>query len=87
MYHNKTTLSAGIPQPEIYDKKPDETGAYYSPMQKYLWDIRHGVSDIRKWCDVETLALMDKEHEAIIELGTKTDAWNMARRNLIKQQA
>ncbi|KAI7875413.1 pseudouridine synthase, partial [Lichtheimia hyalospora FSU 10163] len=71
----------GIPPPVIYDKKPDETGAFYSPMQKYLWDIRHGLSDIRKWCDVETLALMDKEHEAMIELGAKTDAWNMARRN------
>ncbi|KAJ8652255.1 hypothetical protein O0I10_012111 [Lichtheimia ornata] len=76
----------GIPQPVIYDKKPDETGAFYSPMQKYLWDIRHGLSDIRKWCDVEALALMDKEHEAIVELGTKTDAWNMARRDIIKQQ-
>lgn len=29
---------------------------------------------------------MDKEHEAIVELGTKTDAWNMARRDIIKQQ-
>ncbi|KAI9310663.1 pseudouridine synthase [Dichotomocladium elegans] len=75
----------GIPPPVTYEKTADDTGAYYSPMQKYLWDVRRGLADLMKWCDAEALAIMDREAVALVTLGSKLDTWNMERRQIVKQ--
>ncbi|KAI9491688.1 hypothetical protein BDB00DRAFT_874069 [Zychaea mexicana] len=75
----------GIPSPVEYRKEADNTGAYYSPMQKYLWDVRHSLDDLIKWCDAKLLEHMDDKAEQIIQLGAKTDEWNLERRRLVRE--
>lgn len=68
-----------------YVNKPDDTGAYYSPMQKYLWEVRHGLANLITWCDEQSLEHVDLEAEVTAALGAKIDEWNMERRRLIKE--
>ncbi|KAI9250205.1 hypothetical protein BDA99DRAFT_213868 [Phascolomyces articulosus] len=74
----------GIPAPVEYKKEADDTGAFYSPMQRYLWDVRQSLSDLLKWCDAKLLGNMDEKTEAIIQYGAKVDEWNLERRRLVR---
>lgn len=68
-----------------YEKKADDTGAYYSPMQRYLWEVRNQLSKLVEWCDDRVLENMDKEAEETIAFGAKTDEWNLERRRIVKE--
>jgi hypothetical protein len=74
-----------IESPTEYKNEADDTGAYYSPLQKYLWDVRKKIAELTTWCDMESLVLLDKETETQITLGTKIDEYNMERRRIVKE--
>lgn len=71
----------GFPSPTEYKDEKDNTGAHYSPMQKYLWDVRHKIAELILWCDTEVIHLMDRETELQIETGKKLDEYNLSRRD------
>lgn len=75
----------GFESPSEYVNEPDNTGAYYSPMQKYLWDVRHRLSALVDWCDKEAIILLENETEIQIELGAKVDEYNFERRRILKE--
>ena len=75
----------GFKSPTEYVNEADNTGAYYSPMQKYLWDVRRRLSELVLWCDNEALAQLTDETEIQIELGSKIDEYNFERRRIIKE--
>ena len=68
-----------------YKKEADDTGVFYSPMQRYLWDVRQSLTDLLKWCDARLLENMDIKTEAIIQYGSKVDEWNLERRRLVRE--
>ncbi|CAO3628051.1 unnamed protein product [Cunninghamella echinulata] len=72
-----------IPAPEEYRNDADDTGAYYSPMQKYLWDVRKRLKYLLEWCDERVLVLMEEKAQKNIIFGKKWDEWNMERRRLV----
>ncbi|SAL99275.1 hypothetical protein [Absidia glauca] len=72
-----------IEAPQDYKNEADDTGAYYSPMQRYLWDVRKRLTSLVDWCDNKVLELMEHESQQYIALGEKVDEWNMERRRLI----
>ncbi|KAI8343719.1 hypothetical protein BC941DRAFT_509128 [Chlamydoabsidia padenii] len=72
-----------IEAPQDYKNEADDTGAYYSPMQRYLWDVRKRLSSLVDWCDNKVLELMEHESRQYIALGEKVDEWNLERRRLI----
>ncbi|KAI8146213.1 pseudouridine synthase [Fennellomyces sp. T-0311] len=74
-----------IQSPVEYNKKPDDTGTYYSPMQRYLWDVRQSLKDLMHWCDMRLLDHMDDEAEGIVALGAKIDEYNLERRRLVRE--
>ncbi|KAI8091446.1 uncharacterized protein B0P05DRAFT_527547 [Gilbertella persicaria] len=76
----------GFASPTEYVNEADNTGAYYSPMQKYLWDVRKKIADLILWCDEEAISLLDKETELQIELGQYTDEYNLRRRDALKNE-
>ncbi|KAI8376417.1 uncharacterized protein BYT42DRAFT_574518 [Radiomyces spectabilis] len=76
-----------IQPPEKYVNEADNTGAYYSPMQRYLWDIRRKLDELLAWCDHQVILHMEVESRDTIVLGEKTDQWNMERRRLAKEQS
>ncbi|KAI9258271.1 pseudouridine synthase [Sporodiniella umbellata] len=70
-----------IPSPTEYKDEKDDTGAQYSPMQKYLWEVRQRIAELIVWCDEEVVHLMDQETALQIEVGQKLDAYNLSRRD------
>ena len=68
-----------------YKKEADDPGVFYSPMQRYLWDVRQSLTDLLKWCDARLLENMDIKTEAIIQYGSKVDEWNLERRRLVRE--
>ncbi|KAF7722061.1 hypothetical protein EC973_003743 [Apophysomyces ossiformis] len=74
-----------IAPPEKYVDEADDTGAYYSPMQRYLWDVRRRLEELMKWCADKVQANMETNIQKKIELGYKIDEWNVERRRLAKQ--
>lgn len=77
----------GFKSPTEYVNEPDETGAYYSPMQKYLWDVRKRLTELVNWCDEEDIVLLTRETDIQIELGAKIDQYNMERRRNLKERS
>jgi hypothetical protein len=75
----------GFKSPTEYVNEPDNTGAYYSPMQKYLWDVRKRLEELITWCDQEAIVLLERETDIQIELGAKIDEYNMERRRVFKE--
>ncbi|KAK4520732.1 uncharacterized protein ATC70_006611 [Mucor velutinosus] len=75
----------GFKSPTEYVNEADNTGAYYSPMQKYLWDVRRRLTELIAWCDNEALVHLTQETEIQIELGAKIDEYNFERRRIIKE--
>jgi hypothetical protein len=75
----------GFESPSEYVNEADNTGAYYSPMQKYLWDVRRRLSELVDWCDKEAIVLLEAETEIQIELGSKVDEYNFERRRILKE--
>lgn len=75
----------GLQQPTDYTNEADDTGAYYSPMQKYLWDVRARLAELIAWCSAEDLKMLDEETEIQISLGAKIDEYNFERRRIIKE--
>ncbi|KAI7905294.1 uncharacterized protein BX663DRAFT_502378 [Cokeromyces recurvatus] len=75
----------GFQSPTEYKNEADNTGAYYSPMQKYLWDVRHKLAELIIWCDNEALSLLEDETQIQIELGSKIDEYNTERRKILKE--
>ncbi|KAG1415058.1 hypothetical protein G6F58_006661 [Rhizopus delemar] len=71
----------GFPSPTEYKNEKDDTGAYYSPMQKYLWDVRQKISELILWCDEEVIHLLNEETEIQIKTGQKLDEYNLSRRD------
>ncbi|KAI8349229.1 hypothetical protein EDC96DRAFT_520369 [Choanephora cucurbitarum] len=74
----------GFSSPTEYVNEADNTGAYYSPMQKYLWDVRKKLAELIIWCDHEVISLLEKETQLQIELGKHTDNYNYERRDALK---
>ncbi|KAI8371108.1 hypothetical protein BD560DRAFT_396133 [Blakeslea trispora] len=74
----------GFTSPTEYVNEADNTGAYYSPMQKYLWDVRKKLSELIDWCDNEVISLLEKETQLQVELGKHTDNYNYERRDAVK---
>ncbi|ORZ19464.1 hypothetical protein BCR42DRAFT_218409 [Absidia repens] len=72
-----------VEAPQEYKDEADDTGAHYSPMQRYLWDVRKRLTSLLEWCDNKVLELMEHESQQFIALGEKVDQWNMERRRLI----
>ncbi|KAI8088638.1 pseudouridine synthase [Halteromyces radiatus] len=72
-----------VEPPQEYKNEADDTGAYYSPMQRYLWDVRKRLTTLLEWCDNKVLDLMDHESKQLVALGEKVDQWNMERRRLV----
>lgn len=75
----------GFKSPTDYVNEADETGAYYSPMQKYLWDVRHRMAELIAWCQEEAIVLLEAETQIQIELGKKVDEYNLERRRILKE--
>jgi hypothetical protein len=75
----------GFESPSEYVNEADNTGAYYSPMQKYLWDVRRRLSELVDWCDKEAIVSLEDETEIQIELGSKVDEYNFERRRILKE--
>lgn len=75
----------GFKSPTEYVNEADNTGAYYSPMQKYLWDVRRRLTELIAWCDNEALIHLTQETELQVELGAKIDEYNFERRRIIKE--
>lgn len=75
----------GFASPTEYTNEADNTGAYYSPMQKYLWDVRTRLAELIAWCSEQDLKLLDEETEIQINLGAKIDEYNFERRRIIKE--
>ncbi|KAI8646563.1 hypothetical protein BD408DRAFT_409875 [Parasitella parasitica] len=75
----------GFNSPTEYVNEADNTGAYYSPMQKYLWDVRRRLAELILWCDSEALVQLAEETEIQIELGSKIDEYDFERRRIIKE--
>lgn len=48
----------GFKSPTEYVNEADDTGAYYSPMQKYLWDVRRRMTELISWCQEEATTLL-----------------------------
>ncbi|KAG0172267.1 hypothetical protein DFQ28_006740 [Apophysomyces sp. BC1034] len=74
-----------IAPPEKFVSGSDDTGVYYSPMQKYLWDVRHRLEELTKWCEDKVQSNMEIETQKKIELGYKTDEYNLERRRSAKE--
>lgn len=77
----------GFKSPTEYIKEEDNTGAYYSPMQKYLWDVRKRLGELITWCADEALILLERETQVQIKLGQKTDEYNYERRRILKESS
>ncbi|KAI8971798.1 hypothetical protein BDF20DRAFT_838086 [Mycotypha africana] len=75
----------GFPSPQEYVNEADNTGAYYSPMQKYLWDVRKKLAELIVWCDQQILVSLDIDTELQIEVGLKTDEYNLERCRVYKE--
>lgn len=75
----------GFKSPTEYVNEEDNTGAYYSPMQKYLWDVRKRLTELIAWCDDESIALLEQETQTQIQLGQKIDNYNFERRRVLKE--
>lgn len=67
-----------------YVKEADDTGAFYSPMQRYLWEVRQRLAALVEWCDTREVEHMHEEAERLVDVGAKIDAWNLERRRIIK---
>lgn len=65
-------------------KEADDTGAFYSPMQRYLWEVRQRLAALVEWCDTQEMEHMYEEAERLVDVGAKIDAWNLERRRVIK---
>ncbi|KAI9481028.1 MAG: hypothetical protein EXX96DRAFT_565106 [Benjaminiella poitrasii] len=76
----------GFESPTEYVNEADNTGAYYSPMQKYLWDVRRKLAELITWCDNEALVLLEDETQIQIELGSRIDEYNLERRRILKEK-
>ncbi|KAI9030000.1 hypothetical protein CLU79DRAFT_733631 [Phycomyces nitens] len=74
-----------IESPDKMENKDDETKAYYSPIQRYLWAVRQQLDLLLQWCDQHSLDLVAVQVEKRLCLGEKTDEWNRERRRLVKQ--
>lgn len=77
----------GFKSPTEYVKEEDNTGAYYSPMQKYLWDVRKRLQELISWCADEALVLLERETQVQIRLGQKTDEYNYEKRRILKESS
>ncbi|GAA5796037.1 hypothetical protein HPULCUR_001404 [Helicostylum pulchrum] len=77
----------GFKSPTEYVNESDNTGAYYSPMQKYLWDVRKRLAELISWCADEAIALLDEETQTQVQLGLKVDEYNFERRRILKESA
>ncbi|KAI7874618.1 pseudouridine synthase [Mucor mucedo] len=77
----------GFKSPTEYVKEQDNTGAYYSPMQKYLWDVRKRLGELITWCADEALVLLERETQVQVRLGQKTDEYNYERRRILKESS
>ncbi|KAI8079186.1 hypothetical protein BDF21DRAFT_493827 [Thamnidium elegans] len=77
----------GFKSPTEYVNESDNTGAYYSPMQKYLWDVRKRLAELISWCADEAIVLLDQETENQVQLGLKVDEYNFERRRILKESA
>lgn len=75
----------GFKSPTDYVNESDNTGAYYSPMQKYLWDVRKRLAELISWCAEEVLVVLEQETQTQIQLGCKVDEYNLERRRLLKE--
>ncbi|KAI9361488.1 hypothetical protein BD770DRAFT_425826 [Pilaira anomala] len=75
----------GFKSPTDYVNESDNTGAYYSPMQKYLWDVRKRLAELTSWCAEEALVVLEEETQTQIQLGRKVDEYNLERRRLLKE--
>ncbi|KAJ2959878.1 hypothetical protein NQZ79_g4660 [Umbelopsis isabellina] len=74
-----------IVPPETYTKSADETGAYYTPMQRYLWDVKDKVAELVPWCQQRTLENIRKLQALEMQIGSKTDERNLERRRLLRE--
>lgn len=74
-----------IVPPETYTKTADDTGAYYTPMQRYLWDVKDKVAELVPWCQQRTLENIRKLHALELQIGGKTDERNLERRRLLRE--
>ncbi|KAI8072923.1 pseudouridine synthase [Gongronella butleri] len=71
-----------IKPPTEFQDVADDTGAFYSPMQRYLWDVRRQLAKLIDWCDNQVIELMESKSEREIALNEATDNWNVERRQL-----
>ncbi|KAG2178361.1 hypothetical protein INT44_001513, partial [Umbelopsis vinacea] len=73
-----------IAPPDTFTETADNTGAYYSPMQRYLWEVKDKVADLIPWCQTRTLDNARKIIQLELQIGQKTDERNLERRRLVK---
>ncbi|ORX62110.1 pseudouridine synthase [Hesseltinella vesiculosa] len=71
-----------IQRPVEFKDEADDTGAFYSPMQRYLWDVRRQLAKLLDWCDIQVLEIMDMDAQLHITLGEALDQYNVERRQL-----
>jgi hypothetical protein len=74
-----------IVPPETYTKTADDTGAYYTPMQRYLWDVKDKVAELVPWCQQRTLDNIRKYNALELQIGSKIDERNLERRRLVRE--
>jgi hypothetical protein len=67
-----------------FTETADNTGAYYSPMQRYLWEVKDKVAALIPWCQTRTLDNARKVIQLELQIGQKTDERNLERRRLLK---
>ncbi|CAO3667286.1 unnamed protein product [Umbelopsis vinacea] len=73
-----------IVPPEKYFETADNTGAHYTPMQRYLWEVKDKVAALVPWCQERTLDNMRKSNSLELQIGSKTDERNLERRRLLR---
>lgn len=81
----KAGIQVFIPTMYSYINEADNTGAFYSPLQRYLWDVRKEIEKLIEWVDSQDSVLLDEERKHTLALGAKVDEWNLERRRLVKE--
>lgn len=73
-----------IVPPEKFFEEADNTGAYYTPMQRYLWEVKDKVAALVPWCQERTLENIRTSNGLELKIGSKTDERNLERRRLLR---
>ncbi|KAL0075496.1 hypothetical protein J3Q64DRAFT_1775330 [Phycomyces blakesleeanus] len=74
-----------IQAPDKLEENDENTKAFYSPVQRYLWSVRRQLELLLEWCDKHSLDLVAVQTAKRLASGEKIDEWNRERRRLVKQ--